>query len=257
MTPRTTCVFCGGGPLTKEHLWPEWLRKRGVLSKHPVQHIQGQEPPAEPWERSWSAPDATQGAEIVCKDCNTGWMSKLETASIPCLLPLMTGDRRPTLSVEEQSTIALWATKMAMVWQAIHPYVSGISDEDYAHVFKWRSPPPGWRIWIAAYGGSAWSTYCFEHPLRLRPAEVHKADPSPIRAEDVNGHLSTFGVRAFVFQVFGAQLADVRRPAGLHEARFSTYLRSVWPAEGFVNWPPDATLTDSTFAALADGGLAE
>jgi hypothetical protein len=41
------CVFCGkDGKLTREHLWPKWLRERGTLSEEDVQHIQGSEAPA-------------------------------------------------------------------------------------------------------------------------------------------------------------------------------------------------------------------
>lgn len=237
-------------------MWPKWLRERGIISAHPVQHVRGQEAPAEPWEKDWTAPDATQEAELVCKDCNEGWMSDLESAAADILEPMMLGNAH-ALDVAEQGIVALWAAKMTMVWEAVHPYVRAVSDEDYEHVFRWRSPPAGWRVWIAAYGGSAWNTYYFKHPLRLTLAGVHHADPAPVRAEEVNAHLSTFGVRAFVFQTFGAFHLDIRRPAALHERRLARYLRSIWPAEGFVHWPPDATLDDATLDALTEGRLAE
>lgn len=195
-------------------------------------------------------------------------MGDLETAAAPILEPMMRGEAR-TLDAAEQDIVALWAAKMTMVWEATHPHVRAVSDEDYAHVFKWRTPPLGWRVWIAAYPPSApddeekarpspWNTYFYKHPLRLQLADVHHADRGPVAADEVNGHLATFGVRAFAFQTFGVfGDLDVNRPATLHERQFKSYLRLIWPFAGPVRWPTEAILDDGTLAALTDGALAE
>jgi hypothetical protein len=250
-------MFCGlTDKLTREHLWPEWLRERGILSDHDVEHLQGSEAPADEWERRWKAPDATQTGRIVCKPCNTGWMSRLEGTVANLLEPMMLGIPR-TLDIAEQDTIALWAAKMTAVWESINPRVNAVSEAEYRHIHRWRSPPPGWRVWIAAYGGTTWNTYHWKHPLRLLPAETHHADRGPVRAEEVNAHLSTFLCKRYVFQTFGAFTLDVRQPAALHERHFAPYVRSVWPVTAPVRWPPDATLDDDAFTTLCDGALAE
>jgi hypothetical protein len=270
------CIWCGKGPLTDEHLWPKWLRKRGIVSADPLEHLSGQDAPAEKWERNWRAPDATRTAAIVCEPCNTGWMNDLEAAAAPILEPMMRGEAR-TLDVAEQDIVALWAAKMTMVWEATHPHVRAVSDEDYEHVFRWRTPPTGWRVWLAAYAPPPdpppppdvdeaewepppppWSTYVYKHPLRLLPATTHHADRSTVRAEEVNGHLATFGVGAFVFQTFGAFGGlDVSQPAILHERRFARYLRQIGPFVTSIRWPPPAILDDAMLYALTEGGLAE
>jgi len=250
--PRSpVCVFCGGLPLNREHLWPEWIRKRGLVSSRPVEQVQGQEAPASPQRREWRAPDATQRARIVCESCNGNWMSRLEGRAAPILTPLIEGHPRP-LDVVEQAVIALWATKTAMTWEAISPHVRSVSPSEYEHVFKWQTPPTGWRVWIAAYTGSSWATVYFKHPLRLVLGH-DKADKTPVRAEEVNGHLTTLGIQHLILQIFGTTVDGVGRAGRDHEAHFARALTSVWPARVPVYWPPDLTLTDSCLDALSNG----
>jgi hypothetical protein len=52
----------------------------------------------------------------VCKMCNEGWMASIENAAKPILLPVLFGERAAvSLSPEEQTTVATWALKTALI----------------------------------------------------------------------------------------------------------------------------------------------
>jgi hypothetical protein len=76
-TPQRTCVFCGDPANSREHVIPEWLSKRMAirdLSFQPAHYsnVEGYEvrPPIK---------CATLKTRQVCKGCNNGWMSSLES----------------------------------------------------------------------------------------------------------------------------------------------------------------------------------
>ena len=115
--PRA-CIFCDG-PLTgvraKEHGIPKWLMaylgiKENRLSLAVAQSVDN----VILVERKVDAESFVEGR--VCEICNNGWMSDLETASMDFLKPLIEGERNVlTLSDDERTTLAKWATKTGYV----------------------------------------------------------------------------------------------------------------------------------------------
>ena len=111
MPERTTaCQFCGrpweSGVVSRsdEHIWPVWIREHAgeVPDNFPVDIASAS---ASPDTRTWGGMRETitvarstlhQTTREVCKDCNTGWMSRLEQVarSNPGIRIL-----RPTLDV--------------------------------------------------------------------------------------------------------------------------------------------------------------
>src|SRR4051794_30508676 len=53
-------------------------------------------------------------ANAVCRPCNNGWMSRLETAVQPALEPLILGPSRQG-SIEDATILATWATKTSLI----------------------------------------------------------------------------------------------------------------------------------------------
>jgi hypothetical protein len=112
------CLFCGvqgPGVLSKEHVTPKWLLKVLGLPKND-QLFQGValaktghllEP-----RRVQSTFGFVEGR--VCRDCNGGWMHRLENLAKPLLVPLISKQRDPaSLSRSECSVIGKWAAKTA------------------------------------------------------------------------------------------------------------------------------------------------
>ncbi len=87
------CVFCGGRPGSKEHVWPQWLKQ--VLppvpgSRH-TEHVHSRGD--EIW-RAHAGDAAAKVSKYVCHDCNTGWMAQLAATnqSIGPRLGVLTGE---------------------------------------------------------------------------------------------------------------------------------------------------------------------
>src|SRR5579864_3557575 len=89
------CVFCGTslkGSRTREHVFPRWLLRERNLADVQISPTH------------WRVEDRTAASvrrhtlnnlvtSRVCGSCNNGWMSELEIAAQPILLPLMSDDR--------------------------------------------------------------------------------------------------------------------------------------------------------------------
>ncbi len=63
---------------------------------------------ARPAYKSWYQPAFEATLKSVCPECNSGWMSKIETAAKPLALPLMLGHSL-ALAPEAQQKLAVWA----------------------------------------------------------------------------------------------------------------------------------------------------
>src|SRR6266568_7486843 len=92
------CAFCGdSGGMTKEHVWPQWLREHaGELEPVRFAHTAGFERSAADAFRETRTVTVQQPGSVlnlvaraVCARCNSGWMSQLEERVRPLLLGLI------------------------------------------------------------------------------------------------------------------------------------------------------------------------
>lgn len=90
---KKSCIFCGGAPICKEHIWPKWATK---ILPHGV----GSNTRAKVWGfyspeliASWQRQGDTKSITIsaVCKDCNSGWMSQYESEVQQWITPMCFG----------------------------------------------------------------------------------------------------------------------------------------------------------------------
>lgn len=107
-----SCVFCGGFPVTKEHVFPQWLNQYLSPGRQQLEQARYGE----------GAYDKTrQGAGLdftvkkVCAPCNNGWMSQIEYSARGALEPLLSRQDFTFVSLRQQRQIAQWATKTAMM----------------------------------------------------------------------------------------------------------------------------------------------
>ena len=114
--PRGYCIFCGGGNLTKEHFYPDWMAPllppsagygEQIGSVHPERRAQVSRDAKRP------ASIATKKMRVVCGECNSGWMNRLEAKARPHLTRMIQG-KRFMLTPDEQSSVAKWAVMKAM-----------------------------------------------------------------------------------------------------------------------------------------------
>ena len=125
------CLFCTSTEtLTREDLWPKWVKKSVV----------GDGPSTFEKTIGSDAPTVHGGnlkARCVCEPCNGGWMSLLETHSKPVLEPMI-HDTPCVLDYAKQATVSLWTIKTSMVFEYIKRKDVFYSRADRQHVFKWR-----------------------------------------------------------------------------------------------------------------------
>lgn len=117
--PQRQCIFCENQVNSKEHFWSEWMHPllpqlpdpthtRKTHDFHPrVGHL----------ERGRSGrPGGAHTIKIraVCKDCNNGWMNRLERDARPFLTPLIEGTPI-ALDFIQMSIIARWIALKCIV----------------------------------------------------------------------------------------------------------------------------------------------
>lgn len=212
------CVFCGGGPLSNEHAWPDWLQEE-LLAPGSVRSLRwGGGAPLTRVDR--------KGLEVkvkrVCIPCNNRWMSGLEGQAKPVLLPLVRGQVN-SLSYAEQQLVATWAVKTAMMLQftPIHNAGTVIAPSLYQELYADQDrPPASVVVWIGHEAQQPPPGALFA----LRGMAIEHVDVSglvPIRRPYL-GFEATLIARHLVLKVMGHNgpgrisiLNEVIAPAGL------------------------------------------
>jgi hypothetical protein len=119
---RKTCIFCGSTEMSAEHLYPDWLRQLYPVSKksrHSTLNVSIRDetsatPGVSKSQRSHPRAINQIKAKVVCRKCNTGWMSRLESDAKPILKSLIAGERT-ILTAREHKVLACWAAKTVAV----------------------------------------------------------------------------------------------------------------------------------------------
>jgi hypothetical protein len=182
--------------------------------------------------RLWAAAPFTTTTRAVCHDCNTGWMSQLESKVKPILTPIILG-RDYVLSPDDQTLVAAWCLKTsAMLDRSIGGSATVIVPHLQYLMLGW-TPPPVVRVVLATYAASLWV------------ARFRSAGTAQVNARTPEG-----GVEQGTFQVSGhtlqRHLIDIGTPT------LDPYLLNIWPrASGSVTGPPPA-LPQQGFQILAN-----
>ncbi len=121
---RRTCIFCGTpAKMTDEHVWGDWVRK--FLPHAANSHEQHSRTIAKDGQdrialrkRAGNVLGAT--VPVVCKDCNSGWLSRIQTAG-KRHLPALFAAKRHIITQESQKAIATWATMATITAEYTHP----------------------------------------------------------------------------------------------------------------------------------------
>ena len=89
---------------------------------------------------------------VVCETCNNTWLSAIQDAAKPLLIPMFDG-ATCVLGHEKQLTIATWISMATMTAEFLLHGKTQISvqqaDRDWLRLNN--RPPPDWRIWVGHY----------------------------------------------------------------------------------------------------------
>lgn len=250
-TPRTrrVCVFCGGGPLSKEHVYPQWLRT--LLINDPRGYPGGRIPQIFRGRRWMSSDPLAFIAQTVCEPCNNGWMSEIESSAIPHLTPMIRGavlaeGQDLVLDEVAQTAVANWMALRTLIMASTLPYPWPLA---FTQWFEWfysrRTVPPQWHIWIGAYVGILPAHYEV-HNFSSFPAALGETTTN-IR---IRGILTTSVLGYLAYKVIGFSQRVPFDYGGVMLARIFP------PVISEVRWPPDRhIITDDTILNFYRTGL--
>ena len=120
-----SCVFCGGLPLTREHVYPQWLRqfsgpqsfisREGAYQPSTPEAVVRQNVHSKYVEvleqRGAKTPNLHEvTVKAVCSTCNNGWMSTLEGEVRP-ILKKLADHTSLVLDRKHKTRLAAWAHK--------------------------------------------------------------------------------------------------------------------------------------------------
>ncbi len=230
------CLFCDNDARSREHVWPQW-----VLDKLPPQKITGFIGSHKNivFNREWKT-------RCVCKSCNEGWMSDLETEASRIMGALI-DDHSRFFSADDQVLISTWACKTAMVVDSVTAGKKRFlffRDNERLDMRFHRAIPRGTTVWVGRYlssGLGADSGACY---YRL---------PDCLHA--YTGFLSTV-----VMGSLAVQTLTMRAPAEYRYRAISLtpapgpwneIVSVIWPIKNAsVYWPPILGFDDSVFSTI-------
>lgn len=218
-----TCPFCQGhrSQATDEHIYPRWLlrelKKRGATRR-----VNGR-----------SVPRIDGPTTSVCEDCNTKWLATLENDSKELILSLI--DHGRFIEPQDQKVLALWATKMAVLFDSASP--NPVLPRGFGHDLKiTKEPHAGTHVWIAAYSDMA-------DALTLKPWHILAKE-----SDEVIGLCMTFTIIRVAFQVLIPLYKSTLSPLN----NFMGSVEQIWPPRGAtIIWPPSYYFDSKAVEALA------
>lgn len=235
------CFFCGAeGPLTQEHVLPDWLRHLGFKGTGVRELVQDSDAPIIQQGGAFS-----KKLKIVCADCNNVWMSAMEDDAKPVLISMFqaaaTG-KQTMLDASAQLALARWAFKTAAVMTQLAAQTARTFPTAQASSFRSSDRiPENIQVWLGA--AVVTPTMQGDHVAQFR-YQPYKTDVKAGEASHSGSGYQIF-VRLFnvVFYVLGfestwsltGELSDDLKKA----------LLPVWQSEHpKLWWPPASTLDD-------------
>jgi hypothetical protein len=230
----SVCVFCGGSPTTKEHLWPDWLRREAGIKQPFEYHIEREADGVETFDKAFRTPPFNQVVKAVCAKCNGGWMSGIEAKAKPILQDLIHAKGR-TLDPGDQHKLAAWAFLKACVFDETHPNERVVTEEHRQRLYTYKQPPAtGVAVWLGTYEALEVGHYAYQG---LKVGRDGTPDP-----EEPNVYIATITVGSLIVQVAGSLIPelsfdDMSYPSELNVAK-------IWPASSDTvefkqNWVMD------------------
>lgn len=156
------CIFCGGAGITKEHIWGRRFGKLLPRKSPNTSHVAGTGQVRGLGRLHRPGDPSSQSLRVVCRDCNVGWMSRLQEASMPAMARLVLGTWEDISDHDFAVTrTALVLTAMVAEWS--DPPTVGISFEERQRFRETNVPDATWIVLIGKYHDETQSSVVFNH----------------------------------------------------------------------------------------------
>lgn len=255
--PAGRCIFCGGFKMSKEHIWSDWLTKRGIIPAgeshyqnaivYDVDITKNTATFKYPKMAIKQGSSAQKKIRKVCKTCNSGWMSGIVDKSISIAEPIINADT-VDLDRPSQTTLAAWIALACIMAEYTEEETRVISDFERQFLFKEFKPSNNWLIFIGRHNGADWLPTRYRH----RVFKAFNDDPTnnPLILPVYSGQITTYTIQNLAIQAFTATheiLLDIFKedfsPVGMHQ---------IWPPVDNCSWPPTHVLPSEQLWASAD-----
>lgn len=231
----TGCAFCKrtGIKMSREHVMPKWLSEAGAAIGG-YYHM-------ERAGKTIRTPLMEAVTKRICEDCNTGWLSRIETGAAPVFRSLL--GQTAKIDQIRRWIIARWFSKTILTAQLGLTDRSGggiLHPKDYDTFYHHAQPFQNQFTFLCAYQGA------------LPPIRFEIVSPD----EETNR-----GVRAwFNFHqiVLMAAFMSIEEPMALRiPTAFNQLAHIIWPTQRELLWAGDPTLALSwpPFAALDETSI--
>jgi hypothetical protein len=240
------CIFCGRGGLSKEHIFPDWMRQ--LFRRTPTDtHTEGEiwwVPNPRSNNEMWTLPArrlvqghaGSRKVRVVCRSCNNGWIGDIDEAAKPTLLPLIC-DRPTIINRDQQQILGKFLTKVVITSEYTKPRDRAIPKEQRDYFFLNRNPLPLWHIWIGRYNGSLWRELMIFHHMVKLLAHTEKPSGGPR-----NTHSTVMGMGSLLALVIGTSRNNLTFEIG--DSHESALVR-LWPIRNdIIRWPPPDVIGD-------------
>jgi hypothetical protein len=239
------CAFCGreiDAKAPPEHVIPKWVGRAYPNAMFVRTDRHGKQVRSKVIEIT---------VDTVCDDCNHHWMSDLETWASPMLKPILKGERQG-LTVEQQVTLAQWATKTAMALDQEYPPEERVwSPEVCKELMARKLPPPGVGVQLAHYTGTGDFLKIAHNDLYMRFI------PPSTRPGPPDGHRTAFRIDHLVVEVHRTK--DPLRlsigAANKPRVVLRDILTPIWPTAEATSWPPRESFSDPTWDSFVEPNL--
>jgi hypothetical protein len=218
------CLFCFNTASSREHVWSDWILK----DLRPVSSIR---------IRIGKRPDAWSGnpeirVNCVCSQCNSGWMSTLESENKPHMRPMM-NDEATVLEPSQQKLLARWAVLKATIIEAANRQKIPF----YTQAERFAFEPPSAFLPVRTF---VWIGRLSQKGFHAGGTEIWREMGNISRAAHgavttiIVGHLVIQVLTVHMLTMFATRKIDFERNAGPWEEN----LLDIWPVFGSRQWPP-------------------
>lgn len=242
------CIYCGDSPTTREHIWADWLRE--YIPKTNVNHTASEslinpDLSADRTAKLWGGDPRSRRVQIVCGPCNHHWMSDLQTAAKPILIPLILG-QSTILDKEKQQILAAWCAMTMISAEYLYPHRATTSVTDRRWLFKHKLAPRNFRIWIGDYERKDWVVHWVHNSMRITEHEgVQGWTVHPDGTPRSNTQTITLVVGRLFIHAFACPFREILEARKICDVIDNRLSQIWWPRHSFLAWPPTDTLNDA------------
>lgn len=156
MKTKKNCIFCSeNGKLSKEHLWPEWIRGRLSTTQddkylNEIYSGEAKQKMTLETSKEQNGNLASLKFRVVCESCNNGWMSQIEEKVKPFFSQALSSSIQ---DVDEsmQEYIATWIAMKVMVAEQSDGKTMVTPPGDLKDFYLTKLIPSYYRIYIGKH----------------------------------------------------------------------------------------------------------